>query len=499
MNICRIKMPSGPRPRGLLVLVAIASCLLLVRPPSACSCTSFLIKAKDGGSVYGRTMEFGIDLQSEIIFLPRGYRFPEPGEPRQAGLQWESKYAIIGANAQGMKLVVDGINEKGLAGGLLWFPGFAQYAEPTAEDRAQQLAPWQFLTWALSSFATVEEVKASLDDVKVVSLLYKQLNQILPLHYTLHDASGASIVVEPRGGKLHVHDNPIGVLTNAPNFDWHLQNLRNYVNLSPVNAGTTEAFGEKISSLGEGSGLLGLPGDPTPPSRFIRAAMFAATAKRCETSQESVRLADHIINNFDLPRGYIRADKKGEAVADYTQWSVIADTKNLAYYIKTYQYPVLRRVAFDDFDPQSSKVILLPIGQTITYPPLLEKSKPVAETESDSILPIFEVGRIEPERSAFLPRGWARPQVLESSEDAKKFFDAQAAAKLVAQVDFEKQLVLLFAWRGSGQDQLEYTVAESYPEQVTFRYVPGRTRDLRPHVSIYALRKNVTWKTERNR
>ena len=144
-------------------------------------------------------------------------------------------------------------------------------------------------------------------------------------------------------------------------------------------------------------------------------------------------------------------------------------------------------------------MILLPIGQTITYPPLLEKSKPVAETESDSILPIFEVGRIEPERSAFLPRGWARPQVLESSEDAKKFFDAQAAAKLVAQVDFEKQLVLLFAWRGSGQDQLEYTVAESHPEQVTFRYVPGRTRDLRPHVSIYALRKNVTWKTERNR
>ena len=69
----------------------------------------------------------------------------------------------------------------------------------------------------------------------------------------------------------------------------------------------------------------------------------------------------------------------------------------------------------------------------------------------------------------------------------------------MAQVDFEKQLVLLFAWRGSGQDQLEYTVAESYPEQVTFRYVPGRTRDLRPHVSIYALRKNVTWKTERNR
>ena len=499
MNIGCIKMLCRPRPRGLLFLIALASGLMFVRPPSAGSCTSFLIKAKDGGSVYGRTMEFGIDLQSEIIFLPRNYRFPERGEPRQAGLQWESKYAIIGANAQGMKLVVDGINEKGLAGGLLWFPDFAQYAEPTTEDRDRQLAPWQFLTWALSRFATVEEVKASLDDVKVVSLLQKQLNQIPPLHYTLHDATGASIVVEPRGGKLQVHDNPIGVLTNAPNFDWHLQNIRNYVNLSPVNAGTTEAFGEKIASLGQGSGLLGLPGDPTPPSRFIRAAMFAATAKQRETSQEAVRLADHILNNFDLPRGYIRADKKGRSIADYTQWSAVADTKNLAYYIKTYQYPVLRRVAFDDFDPQSSKVVLLPIGQTITYPPLLEKSKPATETEPESILPIFEVGRIEPERSSFLPRGWSRPHIIRSAKAAKNFFDAQAVAKLSAQVDFEQQLVLLFAWRGSGQDQLEYTVAESYPEQVTFRYVPGRTRDLRPHVSIYALRKNVTWKTEKNR
>jgi len=110
--------------------------------------------------------------------------------------------------------------------------------------------------------------------------------------------------------------------------------------------------------------------------------------------------------------------------------------------------------------------------------------------------PIVKIGKIRPNMSVFKESSRTKPIVMRSADEAAKQFSGDALAKLKEQVDFEKQIVLVFAWRGSGQDQMDFTVAESYPEQVRFRYKPGRTRDLRPHVYVYALRSNVTWSTK---
>ena len=117
-----------------------------------------------------------------------------------------------------------------------------------------------------------------------------------------------------------------------------------------------------------------------------------------------------------------------------------------------------------------------------------------AQKTENSAPAIVKIDGTAPHVTVFRNSSFKSPIIIESAEEAAKYFSKQSVAKLTAKVDFEKQTVLLFAWRGSGGDRLSYTVAESYPEQIRFKYQPGRTRDLRPHVYVYALRNNVTWK-----
>lgn len=336
--------------------------------PPALACTSFLLPTSDGSSVYGRTMEFGFELKSEMIVIPRGYAFSSDA-PGAVGLKWKGKYASAGLNGAGLPVIVDGINEKGLVGGVLYFPGYAGYADPKAAGPKSAMAPWEVVTWALSNFATVAEIRAALTDVSVVDVVLPAMGIVPPLHYTFHDETGASLVVEPVGGKLKIYDNPVGVMTNAPSFDWHLTNLKNYVKLSPVNAEPIQIFGQKVSSFGEGSGLLGIPGDPTPPSRFVRAVGYAVSVEPKPSGVESVRLAEHVLNNFNIPKGFVKPTEQNEP-ADYTQWSAVADLKNRRYYVKTYTDQVLRGVDLMSFDLDAKEIMSAPLTSQMT-PPVL--------------------------------------------------------------------------------------------------------------------------------
>ena len=345
------------RCRGALrrtLIASLASALAFVPPAQAC--TSFLLRTSDGGAVYGRTMEFGFRLTSEAIVVPRQFAYTATGPGGKPGLVWSSKYGAVGLNAFGLPVLTDGMNEKGLAGGILYFPGYAGYADPATTDAAKALAPWEFLTWALTSFATVAEVKAALAGVAIIDVAQPNLGITPPFHYTLHDASGASIVVEPVNGALKVYDNPLGVMTNAPTFDWHLTNLKNYVKISPVNAEAITIDGVTIPSFGQGSGLLGIPGDPTPPSRFIRALGYVISAKKLPSGEQSVRLAEHILNNFDIPMGFIQPGKGDNAALEYTQWSSIAELTTKRYYVKTYDDQVLRGIDLMSFDLDAKAV-----------------------------------------------------------------------------------------------------------------------------------------------
>lgn len=351
------------------LLAALALSFLAFGLTGAEACTSLTIKATDDGVIYGRTMEFGFDLESAALAIPRGIENTAAGPNGKVGKQWTSQYAIIGMNAMNQKFVCDGMNEKGLVAGILYFPGYAEYTDPAKADPAKAMAPWEFITWALGNCATVEEVKAALDGVEVIGLKYPGPDFVPPFHYTLHDPSGDSIVIEPTGGKLKVFDNPYGVMTNSPTFDWHLTNLRNYVKLTPENVPPLKVAGQSIESFGQGSGWLGIPGDPTPPSRFIRALAFSMTSDQQPSGIKSVRLAEHIMNNFDIPYGTINPDEKG-GKPDYTQWTVIADLEQKNYYVKTYENQQLQTFGFEDFDLDGKAIIAAPIKSNLEAPKL---------------------------------------------------------------------------------------------------------------------------------
>ncbi|MFD0985816.1 linear amide C-N hydrolase [Methyloligella solikamskensis] len=357
---------------SLRTLLCVATAASLAFAPTANACTSFLIKTKDGDPIYGRTMEFGFALKSNLAVVPRGITYEAASLPGKKGWSWTGKYAATGMNWLGTPDLVDGINEKGLAGGMLYFPDYVGYVDPQKADLQKAMGPWQFLTWALTNYATVDEVKKGLADIQLANFAPPfDLGGLksIPLHFTLHDASGNSIVVEPINGELKVYDNPLGVLTNAPTFDWHLTNLRNYVKLSPYPAEPLKINGETFASFGMGSGMLGIPGDSTPPSRFIRVLAYSISAAVQPDTEKAVNTAEHILNNFDLMEGYSRPGTA--APDDITQWSVIADTRNKIYYFKTYEDQTLRQINMKDFNLDAKNLVEISIDQVNEIPAVM--------------------------------------------------------------------------------------------------------------------------------
>ena len=341
------------------LLVGIACVMLLVSQPSAEACTGIRLTAQDGSVIHARTLEFAVDLKSDVIVVPRGYSRIGTTPDGKNGLKWKSKYASVGANGVGMPVIFDGFNEKGLAIGLFYFPGTAKYMDYTAADAGKTVAPWEMGSWMLENFATVEEVKENAGKIVVPAVVFEAWGFAPPVHYVVHDASGKSIVIEYVNGKLNIHDNPLGVITNSPTFDWHMTNLRNYVNFSLSNVPPVQLGPVKLTPFGQGSGMLGLPGDFTPPSRFVRAVAFSQSVLPSKTGRDAVIQAFHILNNFDIPKGAARdreKDKYGNIIADYTIWTSASDLKAKRFYFRTYANSRIRMVDLKKMDPDAKEI-----------------------------------------------------------------------------------------------------------------------------------------------
>lgn len=298
------------------------------------SCTGIKIVSKDKSVIYGRTLEFGKDLDSNILFAPRKHGF-EGASPidNTKGLKWESKYAVVGANMLGLNYFADGINEKGLAGGVFYFPDYTELQNVSLDQVKFSMAGWQLLTWILTTCCSIKEVKIKLPKIKVNRAVLPKWNAFQPVHYIIHDQVGNSLVIEYINGQLRMHDNKLGVLTNSPSFEWHTTNLNNYVNLSALNVPKKKLSDITLVPFGQGSGMLGLPGDFTPPSRFVRAVAFSQAILPSETGAQDVDSAFHILNLFDIPKGVVRG--LGDNF-DYTQWTSVSDLRSKKYYFHTY-------------------------------------------------------------------------------------------------------------------------------------------------------------------
>lgn len=300
----------------------------------AYACTGISLTANDGSRVVARTVEWAATpMQCGYVVVPRGHKHQSYTPSGDNGLKYSAVYGYVGIYTEYEPFVVEGVNESGLSCGLFFFPNYGAYAPYIEANNAKTLCDMQFVSWVLSQFSSISQVKEAIKKIDLVTLNSK----IGAVHWRITEPDGKMVVLEVVNGVANFYDNPLGVITNAPGFPWHMTNLDNYINLQPgTEPDRTIKSGVTLRSLGHGSGNLGLPGDFTSPSRFVRAAFFQTTAPVLDTGFDTVIQAFHILNNFDIPIGsqHERADiPKGLPSA--TQFTAATDLKEMKLYYRT--------------------------------------------------------------------------------------------------------------------------------------------------------------------
>lgn len=232
--------------RWFTVLVGVVSSSL---PGLACTGISFT--AKDGSYVQARTIEWAKGpLESSYVVIPRGQQLvSDTPESEGGGMTFTTRYGMVGLSVVKMEYIAEGINEAGLSAGLFFFPGYGAYQAYDRAQKATTLADLQVVQWMLSRFATVEEVMAGIGEARIVGLVPEAV-----VHWRIGDTSGRQVVLEIVDGKPYFYENTVGVLTNAPGFEWYLTNLKNYVNLFPGDAPEHQLSELTLRPLGGGSG-----------------------------------------------------------------------------------------------------------------------------------------------------------------------------------------------------------------------------------------------------
>ena len=319
----------------------------------------FQTDGQNSSVVIGRSMEYALPVNWDLVVVPRGTAGSSVG-PDGQGVQWVGEYGYAGiglgeTTAFGITIpaqngLQDAVNEAGVYVGELYLPGFTAYASTEGVAAEKLLAPMDAGSYVLATSGSVTEAIEQLKKVLVWAQVIEPIG-VVPLHLVIHDRSGASAVIEWIDGEMTVNDSPLGVATNAPPFPWHITNLSNFVNLSVLDVEPIKLEGQKLAAIGAGSGWLGLPGDYTPPSRFVRAVALSGTAYDDADSAGAARTALHILGSFDIPKGTIR-DRAPEGVTaaqaaglgDFTSFVSVSELgETPAYGYRTYDDMTPRR------------------------------------------------------------------------------------------------------------------------------------------------------------
>ena len=288
-------------------------------------CTAATYKTKD--FYFGRTLDHKCSYSEEVTITPRNFPLPFRAMPTL-----EKHYAIIGMAhvVDNYPLYFDAINEKGLAMAGLNFVGYAQYREPATHR--ENIAHFEFIPWILAQCGSVKEAAECIEKLNLTNIPFSAELPPSQLHWIIADHNDA-ITIESGKDGIRVHSNPVGILTNNPPFDQQMLHLHDYMHLSPKPP--HNHFSEKLSlhPYSLGMGALGLPGDLSSQSRFVRAA-FVKMNSVSETSEwKSVSQFFHILGSVDQPRGCCEI---GEGEYETTRYTSCCNTDKGIYYYTTY-------------------------------------------------------------------------------------------------------------------------------------------------------------------
>lgn len=319
-------------------------------------CTAATYRTKD--HYFGRTLDYEVSYGEEVVVTPRNFPFHFR---HMGGLS--SHYAIIGmATVAGeYPLYYDATNEKGLSMAGLNFPGNADY-KPLAEGK-DNVATFELIPWLLGQCATVEEAKAYLARMNLVNTPFSPQFPVSPLHWIIADRDCAITVESVREG-IRIYDNPVGILTNNPPFDYQMTNLTNYMSLSTEPPENHFSDQLDLTPYSRGMGMLGMPGDLSSASRFVRVAFTKLHSVSGTSESESISQFFHILGSVAQQRGCVHM---GEGKYEITIYTSCCNTDRGIYYYTTYENSQITGVDLhrENLDGQQLSRYPLIIGQQI--------------------------------------------------------------------------------------------------------------------------------------
>ncbi len=315
-------------------------------------CTCICLKTKD--HYFGRNLDLDYRFGEKVVITPRNYLFRLKNRDRLC-----TRYSMIGmaATAEGYPLYAEASNEKGLSMAGLYFPGNACYFDEK-EDRLN-LAPYELIPYFLGQYETIDQIREAIGRLNITNLAFADNLPLTELHWMMWDKR-ICIVLEQTKDGLKCFDNPVGVLTNNPPFDYHLTNLCNYMELSPCDA--ANSFSDKIDlrPYGLGMGAIGLPGDSSPASRFVRAAFNKLNSVCGEDEESSVTQFFHILDSVAMVRG---ATLTKEGKPDITTYSCCINADRGIFYYKTYTNSRITAVRMAEAQKRGKQLSVYPLTE----------------------------------------------------------------------------------------------------------------------------------------
>ncbi|MBR4040567.1 MAG: choloylglycine hydrolase [Clostridia bacterium] len=288
-------------------------------------CTAISFKTKD--HYFGRNLDLEHSYGESVVVMPR--RFPLPFKRMPS---MDAHLAMIGMAvvADGQPLYYDAVNETGLCAAALNFPGYARYVSEIPSR--YNVAPYELIIWLLAQCSCVSQARALLEKASLVSIPFSDSLPLTPLHFLVCDAN-ESIVVEQTADGLQIHDNPVGILTNSPPFDYHMTRLRDFSALSSRQPVNTFDPAVTLEPYSRGMGAMGLPGDLSSVSRFVRAAFMKAHSLCGETDEQSVTQFFHILDSVSHIRGSVMVGDQPQI----TVYSCCCNASRGVYFYTTYE------------------------------------------------------------------------------------------------------------------------------------------------------------------
>ena len=319
-------------------------------------CTAATYRTKD--RYFGRTLDYEFSYNETVAVTPRNYPF----KFRKAKAL-DTHYAIIGMAfvVDGYPLYYDAVNEKGIGMAGLNFPQNADYKEEAKGK--DNISPFEFIPWILGQCATLDEAKTLLARINLVDINFSEQLPLSPLHWIVSDGVN-SVTVEQMKDGLRIYDNPVGILTNNPPFDIQLFNLNNYIGLSTEPPVNSFAKALSLNVYSRGMGGMGLPGDLSSASRFVKAVFTKMNSVSGETESESISQFFHILGSVAQQRGCVHM---GNGQYEITIYTSCCNMDKGIYYYTTYENSQITAVDMHHENLDASQVISYPLveGQQI--------------------------------------------------------------------------------------------------------------------------------------